>query len=210
MTTLIKEFDRGKDPSKLSAQQRMFVEELLADPGFNITAAARKAGYKHAPQSANRLIKNKVISRVIGKKLKERSDRLEFTADQVLDRLRVLLEVDLTHIYDDRGYTTMAKVKALPDVVRQCITKVTTERVKVDVDEDGLPVYENKVHVEWMSKDAALQLAMKHFGLLSDNLNISLSTERAKEEALIDLLDQVNRADNIIDSTAIEKLVEED
>ena len=58
-----------------------------------------------------------------------------------------------------------------------------------------------------MSKDQALHLALKHFGLLNDDLQVHVMDDKIKQKVIVELLGQVSETDNVIDTYAIEKAV---
>ncbi len=190
----------------LTNQQQMFIKLLLADPKFDLCNAARLSGYANPAVAGNRLLKNKIISATVGKAIRDRSERLEFTADDVLARLRVVLDVDLTDIYDKNGHVTMKDIKDLPAHIRKCITKIKTYKNST-IDEDGETQVETKYEIEWMSKDAALQLAMRHFGLLQPDININVINPEIKARVLIELLQGTQNANSgVIDGSVISSL----
>lgn len=202
---------KKKKEIALTLQQKDFVKHLIADPKFDCQAAAKQAGYANPKQAGSRLLTLAPISVEVANAIKRRADRLEFTADEILLRLKTLLEVDITYIYDDAGFTTMDKIKDLPPMIRQCITKIKAFR-KWDIDEDGNKNYYNELEVEWMSKDAAMQLAMKHFGLLQPEINVMVVSDEMKNRILIELLQQTAPTPDkisIVDGTVIDRLVNE-
>jgi len=77
---------------KLTEKQRAFCEELVGDVGFDLTAAARRAGYggtgKNAPQAVTKLLNNKTVMAYLGWLIEQRRKRRELEADEVLDHLR--------------------------------------------------------------------------------------------------------------------------
>lgn len=210
-TSLIKESKKGsRQVEKLTQQQQSFIKYLLADPKFDLTKAAKQSGYKTPSTAGNRLIKMKIIAAAVGNEIRLRSERLQWSADDVLMRLRVLLDVDLTELYDEEGCCNMASIKALPDVVRKCITKIKSFK-KFTINDEGNKEYYDVYEVEWMSKDQALQLAMRHFGLLQPEVNVMVLGDEMKARVLVELLSQTNKADKIsvVDGTVIDRLVHE-
>lgn len=82
----------------LKGKQRRFVEEYLID--LNATKAYIRAGYseKGAQQAAFKLLSNAVIAEVLGEAQKERSERAEITQDWVIERLKVIANLDIEKI----------------------------------------------------------------------------------------------------------------
>jgi len=195
---------------KLNVQQQLFVDNLLADKTFDLTKAARAAGYKSPSVAGCRLIKQKIIAAAVGREVTLRSERLRFTADDVLNQLRTVLEADLTQLYNDEGECSMADIKALSPVLRQCISKIRTFK-KFTIDDDGNKEYYNVYELEWMSKDQALQLAMRHFGMLQPEVNVTVVNADVKARIIVEML-QYTSADNklsIVDGTVIDRMANE-
>lgn len=200
---------RKMSDDSLNNQQQMFIKELIADPTFNLTEAARKCGYKRPEDAGQRLISNRVIATAVGKAIKERSDRLEWTADDILKRLRAVLEVDMTDLYDDEGFVTMRSIKELPPLVRQCITKIKTHR-KSYINEDGEQEWFNSFEIEWMSKDSAMNLAMRHFGLMEPDIQVNVISPEMKSRLMIEMLASLKQSNvpnmGVIDGSVISSL----
>lgn len=208
-TTKIVERERGSSQSKISsltAQQQVFIKSLLASKNFSPSDAAKEAGYKYPAQSGNSLMKNEVIRAAIGKELRLRKERLEWESDQVLSTLRNVIELDITELYDNEGNISMEAIKAMPKHLRVCIDEIRTTR-KFYTNEEGEREYYNQLEVKWMSKDQALHLALKHFGLLSEDLQVHVVDDKVKQRVIVELLGQVSEADNVIDAVAIDKAV---
>ena len=205
-TTLLEERQRGTQQlGKLTNQQRLFVQELLAEPTFNLTEAARAAGYSNPSCAGNRLLKNRIIAAAVGKAIRERRERCEWSADQILNKLRAILEVDLTDVIDDQGFATLENVKELPPIIRKCITKIKTHRECV-TNENGEVEWITTVELDWTSKDRALELAMRHFGLMEPGLQVHVVPDKVKAQVLVDLLGKIETEGNIVDAEAVSRL----
>ena len=206
-TKNITERQRGasdKSIQALTAQQQVFVKALLASDNFSPTEAAREAGYKYPSQGGAALMKHEVIRAAIGKELRERKERLQWASDEVLEKLRSVVELDITDLYDNDGNLSMEEIKKLPPHLRQCITEIRTVR-KFFTNEEGEREYYNQLEVKWMSKDQALHLALKHFGLLNDDLHVHVLDDQIKQRVIVELLGQIGGRGNVIDATAIER-----
>lgn len=164
----------AKRVEKLTNAQQQWCHEMAADPMFNATAAARKAGYKTPGQAAQKNLNNKTVQAYLGKVLHERQQRCELTADEVLHQLRNALFLDPMMFYDQHsdGTVTPKQLQDIPEELRRCITELET---KVVEDEYG-----NKIttfRYKTINKDNAFTLAMKHLGLMapdgSINVNVS-------------------------------------
>jgi len=184
-TTLIESRKNGFDPNKLSDQQRMFVLELLASDNFCVTKAARKAGYKHPAQAANKLLKNKHIRAALGKAQREREERCQLKADDVLNYLRSALFFNPLHYfrpYGD-GKWLIDNPDDLPEEVGRLIDGM---EVKV-VERDGETRSYFKVTL--VSKATALGLAMKHIGVEKHEVTHSVDWDVLYDEDVPDLIE---------------------
>ena len=203
-TTLIEHKTYGSKLKRLTAPQRAFVDELLADDLFKPTEAARKAGYKNPPQAANKLMKNRQIAAALGKAMRERHERCELKADEVLAQLARALYLDPLDLFerDESGAFMIRSLEDVPVEVRRCITKL---KARSTVDEDGnTSVY---LEVELMSKDAAMGNALKHLGLISgDGPKIDINVG---EGLLAKLMSDQEGNGQVVDAKSIEAHVEE-
>lgn len=205
MTTLIRPMRRGGDYDKLTTKQKIFCDEILADPEFNGTRAARKAGYRTANVAANRCFHNPIISRIIGKHVHERLQATGLSADEVLLKLFTIITFDPVDCMEKRGNHWVVKdLSDIPPAIRQCITKIRT-RTRILKDKTR----EVTIELEFMSKDQALTHAMKHFGLLgpdgnTTNINVGITFQ--------DLLKRAEEArvhGKVIDAAFIAERVDE-
>ena len=192
----------------LTVQQRMFVKLMTASQSMNPKEAAEKSGYKNPSVSASKLMKNPIIVAALGKEIGDREERTKATADDILTFLHGILDLDVTQIFDDNGYTTIKKLKSLPIAVRKCVQGLETFS-KTVVNEEGKKEEREFIKVKWMSKDHALELALKHHGLLHPDLHIHVISDKMKTQLLTEILSQMsedNDSDNIIDANKIERI----
>jgi hypothetical protein len=189
---------RGANKEKLNPMQRIFVEELLADEGFNATKAARKAGYKQPQAQSAKLLAIRSIRDILGKALSERITRCQLTADAVLEHLRVALFMDPLDLFERTkgGAYLIKSLEDVPEEVRRCITKLKCRSTTIG---KKTVTY---LEVELMSKDAALPLAMKHLGIAGVE-NIEVDVE-VKSNVFMELLKKVEQDRNVIDTKYIE------
>lgn len=96
------------DEIKLTAKQEQFCKEYLID--LNATQAAIRAGYseKTAQQIGAENLTKPVIQDFLRKKMNERSERTEISADYVLNGIKELTErcVQAVPVLDDEGNET--------------------------------------------------------------------------------------------------------
>lgn len=174
-TTLIERRKKGADLAKCTDQERMFCLYLMADEQFRPTEAARKAKYRNPKVAANRLMKRPRIKAILGKFMREREERCEIEADDVIGILRDTLALRPTDYFrpSANGKWLIDDLDALPDWVKRLIKKMKLRTIET---EQG--TY-SEFEVELMDKDKALDLAMKHFGLLApDQLNLNVGRQR--------------------------------
>ena len=181
-TTLIKETDRGASLEGLTIKQQTFVAELMANGDFNITQAARNAGYKNPSQAAYKLVKDARIQRAIGKMQKQRMDRLELTADEVLGYLASVLRYNPLKFFvpGENGFE-ITDPTTIPEEIGELIEGIEVSHSR---DKDG-EITESRFKVNLVSKAAALKLAMKHCGLEAPKeVNVNLQKQISWDQVL--------------------------
>lgn len=216
-TRLIKLKSKGVSNPRiqgLTAQQQLFVKHLVASKDFSPTKAAQEAGYKYPSQMGRSLLQQDTIRVAVGKALHDRIERLEWQGDDVLQTLRTVIDFDVTEFYDQAGNLSMESIKSQPPHVRKCITKITSKR-KSFVNELGEKEYYNQIEVELMDKNQALHLALKHFGLLNDDLRTQVMDDETKRRLIIELMGQIAQSTresggHIVDGTLIAKKASEE
>lgn len=146
----------GHDPNKLTRQQETFVAELLASESFNVAAAATRAGYSHGAQAGFKLMRKPAIQKAIAKAQREREDRCALKADNVLNFLQAALFQDPTQLFEagENGEWQLKDLKKLPKGMGSLIDHIS-------VTPDGT------TSVKLVSKSKALDLAMRHLGLMA-------------------------------------------
>lgn len=198
-TRKLEERKIGADLDKLPIKQKLFVQHLLADEGFNFATAAKKAGYKNPSVEANRLIKKRAIRCAVGKAIAERTARNELDADNVLKHLAAALYLDPLDLFDidsTTGGYVVKELKKIPPAVRRCITKIK-QRTRII---NGEPYTD--FELELMSKDACMTNALKHLGLVSPDNNTT--NVMVTEDFVSQMLDKVEEERQVIDTEVIE------
>ena len=114
----------------LTNKQAMFVKEYLVD--LNATQAAIRAGYssRWAGTNSDKLLKNTNIAAAIREQTEKRSERLEITADRVLQELAKLAFGNIQNVYGADGQ--LIPPQDLPEEVAATITEVTERQVTSD------------------------------------------------------------------------------
>lgn len=152
----------------LTKMQDMFCQEFIID--YHQTKAAIRAGYskKTAYSIGNRLMKKVEIQKRIADLEKERMKRLNISQDRVLYEIACIAlsngadygEIIERHIKRENGKTTPIQcveftlTKELNDQQRRAISGIKEGKTGIEV----------KMH----DKVKALELLMKHYGMLSD------------------------------------------
>lgn len=200
-TKKIKETNRPPNRRKiegLTYKQRMFVRYLLADKDFNLTRAARKAGYKKPSMAARECIDNPVVAKMVGHAIAERSNRLKVKADRVLLELARIGFSDPRELVDSEG--RLIPLQDLPEDVARSISSVKLRTTK---DKDGKPV--TTVEVRFWDKLRALELLAKHLGLLHEKIQVNHDVSGALE-SLLQSVEEQRR--NVVDAEAIKKRID--
>lgn len=161
--------------TKLTAKQDMFVKEYLID--LNATQAAIRAGYseKTAKDIGCENLTKPNISKAIFIALEKRTEKVETSAEWVLERLHNQAVADLADIYHENG--SLKPIHEWPKVWRQgLIVGVETKQEYTYVDgqkkPDGVVV---KVKIsERIKRD---ELIGKHHAMFTDNVNLGGSLE---------------------------------
>lgn len=153
-----------RDP-KLTRKQRLFALEYLVD--LNAAGAARRAGYsaKSADEIAPRLLKKPAIAAFLSEHAAEMSRELELTVKRVERELARCAFVDPRQIVDETGQ--MRALHEIPEDTRRAIRSV---KVRELFEGKGAEreVVGQVVEVRFADKVAALHLAAKRLGLLTE------------------------------------------
>jgi len=159
--------DDGPDP--LTARERMFVDEYIADP--NATQAYRRAfkckSYATAQREGSRLRSNPHISSEIEAARKAQAARTRITADRTLREIARIAFADTRDLFgEDERLLPITKV---PIETRRAIQSVKVKRSKIyGAPGEGAIGEEDVIEVKMASKDASLGRLMKHLGLAKE------------------------------------------
>lgn len=107
----------------LRDRRERFCEEYLLD--LNGTGAAIRAGFsrKTAYSQAHRLLKNVEVSERIEELQSDRSDRLQITADMVVQELWALYQADLRQLFSPEG--ALLPPSEFPDDVARVVAAMS-------------------------------------------------------------------------------------
>lgn len=170
----------------LTPNQRLFCEEILADPSFNAFNAAKKAGYKAPTSAAGKLLANENVLKVIGAKIHKRVKKTEVTAQRVLEELACIAFLDPGEMYDEDG--NLKHIRDMPERVRRAIASMEVDRRNrrgrgEDGEEDDIE--ETNKRIRMNDKMKALEMLAKHVGLLADTgININTGPQISLAEVL--------------------------
>jgi len=150
--------------AKLTARQERFITEYLID--LNATQAAIRAGYspKTASEQGSRLLASKNVKAKIAEAMAELSKRTGVSPERVI---RELARIGFVNA-DDVINMGDATIKA--DARRDDTAAIASVRVKKIPTADGEGV-EREIKIA--DKLKALELLGKHFGMFTDNVNLS-------------------------------------
>ena len=152
----------------LTDRQRRFVDEYLID--LNGTQAAIRAGYSQATanEQAARLLANVSVRSQVDQRIADRAQRTEITQDRVLQELARLAFVDLRKAYNEDG--TLKKPHELDDDTAAAMAGLETVTTAIGDVEDPATLATKKVKT-W-DKKGALELCMRHLGMLNDKIKV--------------------------------------
>lgn len=149
--------------TKLSDKQERFCREYLRD--LNATQAAIRAGYskRSAEMQASRLLRNDKVKKFLETNSKKIADKLEISAERVLNELAKLAFYDARKMFDDDG--NPIHISRLDDNAAASIVGV--EVVTRGNDDHG---YADIMKVKLADKKGALELLGKHLKLFTDKV----------------------------------------
>lgn len=157
---------------KLTARQEQFVKEYLID--LNASQAAVRAGYKGDPNTVGpRLLADVGIRSLVDQAIARRSESVKVTAERVLLELERLALFDIRKIFNADG--SLKRVVDLDDDTAAAIMSVEM----VEIGTDGQLAIGKKFKAA--DKKGALELMMRHKGMLNDKLELTMPTVRVKD-----------------------------
>lgn len=160
--------------TRLMAPERIFAAEYMSN-GFNAAQAASVAWPNMKPVSAGQhgrdVLKRPRVKDYLSRLLHAKLEATGLSAERVLRKLEYVLFLDPLDFFEPGDIDGVYKLKSLdgiPAEARECVTKLKCKS-HMDAVTGDVEVY---MEVEFMSKDKALEMAMKYQGLLHDtNIN---------------------------------------
>lgn len=162
-TRLIKPKNRGANQKRLTSSAQMFCLEMMASRMMNSTEAAKEAGYKNPAQAANKLMKDPRVQAILGKELKRRIERTKLSADRVLEEISYCALRDPLEMCDENGRIVIDDMRKIPEAMRRCIDGIKLKRY-TDAETGDT---RDEMELKLVGKMSALELAARHFGLIS-------------------------------------------
>jgi phage terminase small subunit len=155
----------------LTAKQQRFVEEYLCD--LNATQAALRAGYsaKTAHVIGHENLRKPEIRGAVDEAMKARSERVEVTADRVLEeyaKLAFVNMMDFIELQPD-GYALIDLSRLTRDQAA-AIQEFTTDEYVEGTGEDARKV--KKIKFKLVDKKSALDSCARHLGMFNDKLRL--------------------------------------
>ena len=155
-------------PLELSAQQYLFIEEMLSDPSSQKAAAVR-AGYSeaNAAHQASKLMADPRIKEIILERQRERAHRLGINEDRILKELRDIAFSNLKDIMEvnEEGDTTVN----LNNVTRDNAAALGEISITTKNGKTKVRTAKARLH----DKLAALEKLGKHLGMFKDKIEHS-------------------------------------
>lgn len=159
----------------LSAKRSRFVDEYLID--LNAKQAAIRAGYsvRRAEVTGCELLANRKVSEAVAAKMAEREERTHITSDRVLQELSRIAFFDLRKLYREDG--SLKAMHELDDDAAAVLAGVDVVEMAGGAGVGGegglqhVPMFTKKTKIP--DKVAALSLAMRYLGMLTDKTQLS-------------------------------------
>jgi len=162
----------------LSDKRLLFAQEYMVD--LNGAQAAIRAGYSKgsAASQASRLLTDANIQSYITERRKERAEKLEASADNVINEVVKLAFHDIRDMYDKKG-----NLKPIPEL--DDMTAATISSFKVKLEKSGEDQYDIIQEYKRYDKLKALELLAKLIGLLDKDPVKDLSAKPEKKRVII-------------------------
>jgi phage terminase small subunit len=144
----------------LTPKQAAFVAEYLVD--LSATQAAIRAGYspKRAGAIGHENLKKPEIADAIAEAMKDRSQRVEVTADRILRELAILGFSDVRNFHvDDTGQLFLRE--GAPDEAWRAVSSVK-HKIRTFTSDDGNTEVNREIEFRMWDKNAAIEKLAKH------------------------------------------------
>lgn len=156
----------------LTPKQLIFCKEYLID--MNATRASIEAGYsKHSADSqGSRMLKNVKVKAYIDKHSRKRLEKLDITADKVMQELANIAFFDPRKMFNENS--GLIEIQDLDDATAKAIGTIKLRKEKMDSD-----TFAETMEVKPNDKLKALDMIMKNMGMYEKD------NEQSKDEVTI-------------------------
>lgn len=192
--TSVKRGPNKKEITRLSADQQLFIEAVLADKDFSPSNACKTLGFKNPHQRAQRFINNPIVERALSRKIAERAWQFKLDSPRLIKELLSIGLFNPQEMFDANG--EVIPIEKLPvHVARALHVEVSYIR-----DNETGEVHA-KTHMRPLAKLESLHLLAKHIGMLDDH-----STVDVEQTVKFDWASYMNGDKDVPDNLA--KLIE--
>ena len=161
----------------LTTYQQAFVDEYMID--LNQSQAILRAGFTGKPTSAKtaatRMMSNVHVKVEVARRLAERADRTQITADRVLLELAAIAFFDVRKVFDEKNQ--LKKIVELDEQTARAISSIETEANNV-----GHTVFSTTKKIKMNDKLRALQLVGNHIGMFKGSTSNAEDVVNALKE----------------------------
>ena len=194
-------------PDTLSDKEELFIHEYLVD--LNIGAAAKRIGILKNPTTVGgRMLKLPRVQKALTKLMKVREEKVDIIAKDVLQELAYSVFRDPLDLCDPKtGQLIVNDMRQIPKKMRACIEGIEVEAF-TDAETGNV---RQKMKLKLTSKMAAMELAMKHLGLIepvSQNVKVTVDWDRLYQDGAgvtqsTPIEDRINAVKNLVDNTNV-------
>lgn len=165
---------RRKSVPRLTARLKRFAQEYALD--FNATKAAGRAGYSAswANSHASEALKRPEVIAIVESITAAASEKSQVTKERLLEEVGVISFSSV----DDYEWDSKGNLKVKDGVPPEAIRAIAS--VKVEVAQYGEHAVLIKKQFKLWDKPRALNLGMRHLGMLNDKLEIDVHGEFEK------------------------------
>lgn len=155
---------------RLNERQRRFVAEYLVD--LNATQAAIRAGYseKTAASQASDLLRNPKVAEAIRVAQDKRLQRIEITADRVLQELALVAFADIGRAFGKDG--GLLPLLDMPEEVRRALAGVEVDELFEGRGDERQQVGVTR-KIKMNDKLRGLEMLGKHLRLFTESVELS-------------------------------------
>lgn len=166
-----------KNKNGLTEYQQRFVDEYMVD--LNQGQAIIRAGFKGQAASANtascRMMQNVNVKAEVQRRIAERSERTQITADRVLRELALIGFYDIREIFDNQN-----NLKGIRELTGDSSRAIAS--IEIEVDKIGTREISTTKKIKMHDKIRALQLIGSHIGMFKESTSSAEDIAKALKE----------------------------